>query len=244
MIIYQVENLVNNKKYIGKTKGTLDGRKYGHFYDAKRGCKTIFHRAIRKYGEKNFKFSVLENCSDLNELNEKEKFYISELKSKTPCGYNMTDGGDGNDGTIKPNLGIPMKDEQKEKLRISNLGKKHSEETKRKMSESQIGKHSEPKGPSPKKGIPSGVEAWNKGMVGFLKGRTAWNKGLTKENNDVIARHSEIMKTKTVWNKGLTKEIDPRVLACSESLKNSESEGVFKKGRIPWNKIEIVQQIT
>jgi len=70
------------------------------------------------------------------ELNDKEKFYIKQFNSKIPNGYNMTDGGDGNDGTIKPNLGKHLLEETKDKIRLANLGKKYPEEVCRKKSSS------------------------------------------------------------------------------------------------------------
>ena len=50
------------------------------------------HRAIRKYGINNFDFKILEEC-DETELNEREKYWITTLKSQED-GYNMTQGGD------------------------------------------------------------------------------------------------------------------------------------------------------
>lgn len=138
MIIYQAINLVNGKSYIGKTKTPLEKRKWGHLNNAKKGVKSAFYNAIRKYGEENFKFIILDELklhrSDV--LNHKEKYYISLFNTVAPNGYNMTKGGDGNDGSIKPNLGKHLSEEVKERLRIANLGKNHSEETKIKMSDS------------------------------------------------------------------------------------------------------------
>ena len=51
--------------------------------------------AIRKYGEQNFSFDVLEECSN-EELGEREKYYIQKYDSfiKNGKGYTMTFGGD------------------------------------------------------------------------------------------------------------------------------------------------------
>lgn len=245
MIIYKAENKINNKVYVGKTKGTLEGRMRSHISDSvKYKSKTYFHNAIRKYGSNNFQFSVVEEVdgNSVSFLNDREKYWIKTLDSRIPNGYNMTKGGDGNDGTIKPNLGVKLSEEQKEKLRLANLGKKLSIETKEKMSKSQYKSYQNPnRGTirgriSPKKGIPTGVEAWNKGFVGFLKGKKAWNFGLTKETHPSIASASEKMKGKDAWNKGLTKDTDERVKKYTESLINSTNSSVFKKGQVAWNK--------
>jgi group I intron endonuclease len=236
MLIYKAENLKTGKIYVGKTVGDLESRKWGHLHSAKVGSKTVFHNSIRKHGPENFKFSILEECPSGVDLSVRERFYISELKSRLPNGYNMTDGGDGNDGTIKPNLGLHLSEPTKEKIRKANLGKRHLGETRIKISTANKGKHSAPKGPSPKKGIPSGITAWNKGLDGFLAGRTAWNKGLTKADHPAVAAQAQKMAGKIAWNKGLTKEADERVEKYATSLSASDSSGVFKQGRIPWNK--------
>lgn len=51
-------------------------------------------RAICKYGADNFKFRVLEECSDDN-VNERETFWINKLDTCGKNGYNITLGGDG-----------------------------------------------------------------------------------------------------------------------------------------------------
>lgn len=132
MIIYQVINNLNKKIYIGKTVRPLDKRIYMHLYDANRGSRTVFHRAIMKYGIHNFVFDILAWCDTKDKLNVLERFYILLKGTKIPSGYNSTDGGDGG-------LGIIVSEETKEKMSKIRKGKKHSEETKRKMSEGRIG---------------------------------------------------------------------------------------------------------
>lgn len=51
-------------------------------------------RAICKYGEDNFKFRVLEECSD-DDVNQRETFWISKLDACGKNGYNITLGGEG-----------------------------------------------------------------------------------------------------------------------------------------------------
>jgi len=92
--IYKYQNLINNKIYIGKTIDIAQ-RKRDHRSDASNPKRDncIFHKALRKYGEENFSFEIVEECSK-QELNEKEKFWIQYYNSKVPNGYNMTAGGD------------------------------------------------------------------------------------------------------------------------------------------------------
>lgn len=120
-IIYKAINLVNSKVYIGQTINTLEYRKLKHMNKSKHNCDTIFCRAIRKYGELNFDWSIIDSAESQDELNEKEIYWIDFYKSHIfrddSNGYNMTLGGEG----------------------ISGFN--HSNETKRKMSKDRKGKN-------------------------------------------------------------------------------------------------------
>lgn len=89
MYIYQIENLINHKKYIGSTNNPKR-RKKEHFMSAKNKNLQSYNyplqKAIRKYGEDNFCFSVIEECST-EETSEREKYYIIKMNSLTNVGY-------------------------------------------------------------------------------------------------------------------------------------------------------------
>ena len=89
-IIYKVINNINGKCYIGQTIRSLKERKWKHKYLAKNGKGYTLHKAIRKYGWNNFKWSILEKCDSKEELDEMEFHYIKQYNSLTPGGYNMT----------------------------------------------------------------------------------------------------------------------------------------------------------
>lgn len=55
----------------------------------------LFKKALRKYGEENFKWEVIIQCSSLTECQEKEKYYIKKYNTISPYGYNLTEGGNG-----------------------------------------------------------------------------------------------------------------------------------------------------
>jgi len=252
MIIYKAENKINGKVYIGKTGSDLAHRRWSHLHSAKKGSKLVFHQAIRKYGEENFEFSVVENCFPECDLSERERFHISQNDCIVPNGYNMTVGGDGQaKGWKSPMKGIHfLSDEAKAAIREKRAFQITTEETKRKMRESQKKAYSEGRRKPWNEGMTKetnasvrshsekikGIPTWNKGLKGFLKGRDAWNRGLTKETDARLLKQARKVKGKPAWNKGLTKETDQRVSQYSESLRNSLSEGVWKKGRTPWNK--------
>ncbi len=91
MIVYKIENIVNGKIYVGQTKKSLEKRIEQHKH-SKNSC---IGKAIQEYGFENFVYSAIEVCDSAEELNEREKFWIRELNSKFPNGYNMTNGGEG-----------------------------------------------------------------------------------------------------------------------------------------------------
>lgn len=110
--IYKIENLVNNKVYIGQAIN-IENRWKGHKKELHNNNHANKHlqNAWNKYGEENFKFEVIEECNE-NELNEKEIYWITEfggLNSNTI--YNKRAGG---------NSGGKLSNETKQKLSIIN----------------------------------------------------------------------------------------------------------------------------
>ena len=87
MIVYKTTNLINGKIYIGKD--AANNPRY-------LGSGFIFRRAIEKYGRENFQKEILEQCDSIEQLNEREKFWISQYNSTNKSiGYNIMDGGHG-----------------------------------------------------------------------------------------------------------------------------------------------------
>lgn len=95
-MVYLAINKINNKVYVGQTINTLNRRKTSHYAAARNEKDNLyFHRAIRKYGENNFDWIVLDKANNQDKLNELEQFYIAKYKSNnSQYGYNMTSGGD------------------------------------------------------------------------------------------------------------------------------------------------------
>ena len=80
-------------------------------------------RAFEKYGIDNFEFEIIEECQR-EQLNEREQFYIEIYHSIDPnLGYNKTEGGDGNLGRH-----FVMSEEQKDKIRKANTGRKYTDD--------------------------------------------------------------------------------------------------------------------
>lgn len=101
--------------------------------------------AIKKYGRNNFKCELLEYCESLEDLNDREIYYIEENKSQNKdIGYNIANGGNQISVTAsiaekiskkqKQNFNDPIKGKElRLMLSKANKGKKLSEEHIRKL---------------------------------------------------------------------------------------------------------------
>jgi group I intron endonuclease len=98
--IYQIRNLANGKKYIGKTKDLVDREeKWSNDLrpNSDRYNEHIKH-SFAKHGEENFDFSILDDDCEESELNDLEIQYIAAAgyPDHDLC-YNITRGGTGGD---------------------------------------------------------------------------------------------------------------------------------------------------
>jgi hypothetical protein len=60
------------------------------------GSGKLLLKAIKKYGKENFERQIIEKCNSKNELNEREKYWISFYKTNDRnIGYNISLGGNG-----------------------------------------------------------------------------------------------------------------------------------------------------
>jgi len=132
MIIYKITNTINNKCYIGRTIQKMKCRKNFHLYCKNKDIKYHLYNAIRKYGEKNFKWEIIKRCDCESDLISYEKFYINKFDSYRN-GYNQTEGGEGI-------FGYKHTEETKKKISDAHKGKKLSERHKRKIGQAHKGK--------------------------------------------------------------------------------------------------------
>lgn len=86
MVIYLIENKLNNKKYIGKTTRSLNTRWNNH--KKSKSCP-ILASAIKEYGIDNFSIKQIYKAKDKKELALKEKELIEKYNTLHPNGYNI-----------------------------------------------------------------------------------------------------------------------------------------------------------
>lgn len=116
--IYSITNKINNKIYIGSSTGHYR-RKGQHYYMLRRNIHFNKHlqSSWNKYGEKAFRFKIIEYIQDLENLNKKEEYYIEKYNTTNPFkGYNhRKDCG--------KNFGNKWSDEAKKRFSALKKGK-------------------------------------------------------------------------------------------------------------------------
>lgn len=81
----------DGKNYIGQTTNEKQ-----RFFPKGYSHNSRLTNAINKYGLKNFKKEILEECLTADEANEREKYYIKLYQSTDQSkGYNISSGGAG-----------------------------------------------------------------------------------------------------------------------------------------------------
>jgi predicted GIY-YIG superfamily endonuclease len=108
--LYVVTNACNGKQYVGLTKN-LDRRLKQHM--SANGSAPALHAAIKKYGADKFIFSHICDAFDFEAACNLERVLIQQHNTKAPCGYNLTDGGEGV-------AGRPMTDQDKQIRKIAS----------------------------------------------------------------------------------------------------------------------------
>lgn len=123
--VYQIINLINGKIYIGQSQSKYKWTQ--HLYvaaDPANQAHSLIHRAIKKYGQENFEFRIIQYLNTLKEALDAEKYWIQYYqtnvsKFKTTLGYNLTDGGDGTGG-------FKWSDESRKKFSNATLGENNN----------------------------------------------------------------------------------------------------------------------
>lgn len=128
--VYIITNLVNGKNYIGYSENILERFTY-HRQDLVSGRHKNYHlqAAWHKYGEENFNFSILDECST-EELSAIEHLWVMLLNTRNEeFGYNLAYTSICDIFRVSP--------EARKKGALTRKGRKLTAETRKKMSKAQ-----------------------------------------------------------------------------------------------------------
>jgi group I intron endonuclease len=221
--IYAIICTESNKLYVGKSIN-LYKRLIEHRTRLRHGkhSNQYLQRSWNKYKEQSFTYCILERCIE-EELPSKESRYMKLLES---CGkgFNLN---------IETESGTRLSEITKEKLRIINLGKLHSDEAKAKISNSH-------KGVSKSKEHRQNIAKGKLGLK-YADDREAWNKGLkynlvNKPNNNITLNRKDQSKTTLMYKNNILvgefknyKDIQEQYPGLSQSGISRNARGLSEK---------------
>lgn len=228
--IYCIENLINNKVYIGSTNN-FKTRHSNHVKDLRTGKHHSYklQSSFDKYGIQSFVFKKVEIIVNPDERLKKEQIYLDETKCYLENGYNVCK-------KAKSRYDIKSRPETIEKLRIANTGKKHTEESKLKMSESQKNRKRKPLSETTKKKI-SDAQKGEK-CKNFGKKR---NDDFRKKTKDGMSHHCKIILQYDLDNNfirefigsgdaaKLTNSCDSHILKCTRGERKTHNNFIWKE---------------
>lgn len=139
MVIYKITNTVNGKIYIGQSVRDVNIRFNEHLSD--KISTDYFHLAVRKYlkeyGKDVFSVEVIDTASSIEELNQKEIYWIDYYRTfigfKDCNGYNSSLGGSDN-----PMFNTIVKEKHDSTMRSVEVRKKISATMKQKIANNEL----------------------------------------------------------------------------------------------------------
>lgn len=131
MFVYILTNTKNGKQYVGQTCGPVGYRWRAHVSEARRKANCpLLARAIVKYGPDVFSVAFIDLTGSSQEwLNFVERWFIDELNTQKPNGYNLEPGGRNGKHS----------EETKQKIGMAHRGLKRSAQARENMSAWQRG---------------------------------------------------------------------------------------------------------
>lgn len=134
-VIYLRTNNINGKQYVGQAKNFKNRENAWKSIDW-RYANQLLTEDRNKYGINNWSVKILEECDD-SKLDELERFWIGQLNTIYPNGYNINEGG---------SIGFKCTDSTKKKISEANkgennfwFGKHRSEKLKKQVSDKMKG---------------------------------------------------------------------------------------------------------
>lgn len=169
----------SGKQYVGYSAKGWRRRWNDHVHDARRGSTTPLHNAIRKYGPEPFQHAVLDQVTSALDAKQAEMWWIDTLGTRTPSGYNATEGGDGAviSAETRAKLsaalqGRHISDAHRAKLASANTGKRASDSARAKMSAARTGKKRGPMSDEQKQALSRAAKGHTRGKGRILSADT------------------------------------------------------------------------
>ena len=221
--IYKIENLITHKVYIGQSKN-IKNRWKEHIYalNNDKHINIYLQRAWNKYGQENFNFESLEECTK-KELNNKETYWFNIYY---PNVYNLHRTGDSHnmsqeikDKISKSEKGKVLSEKSRQKIREKRKLQVFSKETRLKMAENMKRRN------RARKGLPGHkLSGWHKQRISLAqKGRKRTQEEIEKNRINYLGRkHTEEAKIKIRSYKH-TEEAKKKI---SEGLKKAYKLGI------------------
>lgn len=93
--VYKITNIQNGKQYVGITCRNIKIRFKEHIESAlyDKTKNTHLYNAIKVYGKNSFVIELVEEVDTVEELSTREQFWIKQLNTLCPNGYNYLLGG-------------------------------------------------------------------------------------------------------------------------------------------------------
>ena len=205
--IYSIENVVNHKKYIGQSIN-IKSRWCKHKVDLNNGShdNDYLQKSWNKYGENNFEFEILEECSE-EELNEKERYYIDLYNTMNrDYGYNLKSGGQDKNYVT-----------EYVKNKISESNKKYYEEHPEAKIKSSINAYKQWSNPE--------IKAKISGANNYMYGKTHTEEARRKISEAQKGHVSKYRNKTPVFCIELNKLFEDSVIACRELGLNISRSG-------------------
>jgi group I intron endonuclease len=195
---------LTSKVYIGiSSKSAVD--RFKEHCSSKKQYPIV--QALKKYGAKNAILEVLNNFNCFDEMYAAEQAAISAYGSKTPNGYNLTDGGKGT-------FGLAASEERKKKISAANRGRIVSDEQRKKISDHNKSRD---------------LSAQVAAMAASNRGKKLSPDRVEKMRAIWVGRkHSDESKRKMSESASKRKASDETKLAMSRSIKMAKGGKVFR----------------
>lgn len=203
--IYLLKNKINGKGYVGQSidierrynehRRSSYPEKYSQKND--RDSHLPIHRSIHKYGIENFELIILEECNK-EELNKKEKYWITELKTNIrDYGYNVSNGG-------QDTFGLKGENHSQAKLTLEEVNeiKKLLKNTELSLEEIRI-KFPKIKSKSMISLINTGKNWYDKNIDYPIR-KSFKNTSIGENNPRAKFNEQQVMEIRTLYSKGKT----------------------------------------